>query len=27
MVAGQVEDISDAFDEVFLIFSWRFRCK
>jgi len=27
MVAGQAEDISDAFDEVFLIFSWRFRCK
>ena len=26
MVAGQAEDISDAFDEVFLIFSWRFRC-
>jgi len=25
MVAGQAEDISDAFDEVFLIFSWRFR--
>jgi len=27
MVAGQAEDISDAFDEVFLIFSWRFRSK
>jgi len=25
MVAGEAEDISDAFDEVFLIFSWRFR--